>query len=81
VPSEVKLPLSAPTLAWFAKAIEVGVKVSVPFSDSELPATIGTACAEAARVTSPATTAPAKRFVFMIPSLKVTRLISTSRAM
>ena len=68
VPNEAKLPLSAPMLAGFAKVIEVGVKVSVPFSDSVLPAAIGTAFAEAARVMSPATTAPAKRFVFTKPS-------------
>jgi hypothetical protein len=45
-PNPAKLPLSAPMSPGFTKVIVVGVKVSVPISDSVLPATIGTACAE-----------------------------------
>src|SRR5947209_13655381 len=65
VPNPAKLPLSAPMAPGFTKLIVVGVKVSVPISDSVLPGAIGTACAEVARVMSPATTTPAKKFVFI----------------
>ena len=61
-----KLPLGAPPmLAGLLNVIDVEVNESDPFRDRVLPAAIGTKCAEAARVVSPAATAPAKRCAFM----------------